>query len=223
MSLSDNSSSRGPWAGANAVAFSASIAFAALVALLHLVRSDLAPRGHVLSEYALGPTGWIMTLAFLALAASFVALLFALKPHLAGWCGRVGMVALAVAAVGATLGGLFVMDPVGTPMDQASTSAQLHNLGFMLGGPGTLLAATFVNWTLSRNATWRDSRRMLGGTASFVWLSMIAFFIAVSMLMSNPADGDKWIGIWNRLLVLSWVMWVALLARRSMVQRRHAS
>lgn len=214
MFLSITSPTRSPIAGSGAVALSSSIAFVALVALLHLIRSDLAPRGHVLSEYALGPTGWIMTLAFLALAASFVALLFALKPQLAGWRGVVGMVALAVAAIGATLGGLFAMDPVGTPMDQASTSAQLHNLGFMLGGPGTLLAITFVNWALARSPAWNGSRGMLAATAAFAWAAMVVFFIAVSMLMGDPQGGDMLIGVWNRVLVASWVVWVVALALR---------
>lgn len=215
MPLSITSPTRSRIVGSGALALLSSITFVVLVALLHLIRTDLAPRGHVLSEYALGPTGWIMTLAFLALAASFVALLIALKPYLSGWRGVVGIVALAVAAVGATLGGAFPMDPVGTPMDQASTSAQLHNLGFMLGGPGTLLAITFINWVLLRSPSWQGSRATLAATAAFAWLAMIVFFVAVSMLMGNPQGGDMFIGVWNRLLVVSWVVWVVVLALHS--------
>jgi hypothetical protein len=215
MSLSITSPTRGPLVGCSAAALWSSVAFVAGVALLHLIRADLAPRGHVLSEYALGPTGWIMTLAFLALAASFVALLLALKPHLSGWRGRVGMASLAVAAIGATLGGLFTMDPLGTPMDQASTSAKLHNLGFMLGGPGSLLAITFINWALARSPSWAASRAVLVATAAFAWAAMVAFFIAVSILMGNPEGGDRFIGVWNRLLVVSWVVWVVALALHS--------
>lgn len=212
MSLSLTSATRGPLVGPGAAALSSIIAFVALVVLLHLVRADLDPRAHVLSEYALGPTGWIMTLAFLALAASFVTLLLALKPHLTGWPSAVGTVTLGIAAIGATLGGVFPMDPVGTPMDQASTSAKLHNLGFMLGGPGTLLAITFINWALARAPSWKGSRAVLTATAVFAWVAMVVFFIAVSMLMGNRQGGDMFIGIWNRLLVVSWVVWAMALA-----------
>lgn len=199
---------------AGTVALSLGIGFVGLVAVLHVVRSDLVPRAHVLSEYALGSAGWIMALAFFALAGSFVALLLASRRSLTGWRGVVGQIALAVAAIGAAMGGLFPMDPVGTPPEQASVTAQLHNLAFMLGGPGTLLAITFVNWCLARHPSWHAERRLLAGTAAFAWLAMVVFAVAVSMLMSNPQGGDMAIGIWNRLLVLSWVVWVALLARR---------
>jgi hypothetical protein len=213
MPLTLASPTRATTARSSAVALAASIMFVALVALLHMLRADLAPRAHVLSEYALGPTGWAMTLAFLALAASFAALIFVVRPHVAGWRGVIGLVALGVAAVGATLGGLFAMDPVGTPPDLASTSARLHNLGFMLGGPGALFAITFVNWALARSPTWSGSRRMLVGTTILAWAAMIVFAVAVSMLMSNPQGGDMLIGLWNRLLVLSWIVWVIALAK----------
>lgn len=198
------------------LALALAIAFVVLVAALHGVRADLAPRAHVLSEYALGPTGWLMALAFFALAGSFAALLVALWRSLPGWRGAVGRMALAIAALGAAMGGLFPMDAIGTPPEQASTTAQLHNLAFMLGGPGTLAAITFVNWALARQPAWRSSRRMLLITGALAWLAMVAFFVAVSMLMGDPQGGDRAIGVWNRLLVLSWAVWVVCLARGAM-------
>lgn len=125
------------------LALTFAITFVVLIAALHAVRPDLTLRAHVLSEYALGPTGWLMALAFFALSASLAALLVALWQRLSGWHGVVGRIALAMAALGAAMGGLFPMDPIGTPPEQASTTAQLHNLAFMLGGPGTLAAITF--------------------------------------------------------------------------------
>ena len=184
------------------------IAFVVLVAVLHGVHADLVPRAHVLSEYALGPTGWLMALAFFALAASFSALLVALWTSLPGWRGALGRTTLAIAAIGAAMGGLFPMDPIGTPPDQASTSAQLHNVAFMLGGPGMLAAITFVNWALGRQPAWRGARRMLLITGALACLAMVALFVAVSMLMGDPQGGDRAIGLLNRLLVVSWVVWV---------------
>jgi hypothetical protein len=206
---------RAPTAASLALTFA--IAFVVLVAVLHAVRRDVVPRAHVLSEYALGPTGWLMALAFFALAASFAALLAALWTSLPGWRGAVGRTALTIAALGAAMGGLFPMDPIGTPPEQASASAQLHNLAFMLGGPGTLAAITFVNWALARQPAWHGATRMLLITGALAWLAMVAFSVAVSMLMGDPQGGDRAIGVWNRLLVLSWVVWVACL---STFQRR---
>jgi hypothetical protein len=194
------------------IALALVIGFVGLVAVLHGVRADLVPHAHVLSEYALGPAGWLMTLAFFALAASFAALLVALWTSLRGWHGVLGRAALVIAAVGAAMGGLFPMDPIGTPPEQVSASAQLHNLAFMLGGPGTLAAITFVNLTLARQPAWRDARRMLLITSALAWLAMVTFFVAVSMLMGDPQGGDRAIGVCNRLLVLSWAVWVICLS-----------
>jgi MFS family permease len=199
------------------LALALAIAFVGLVAVLHAVRADLVPRAHVLSEYALGPAGWLMALAFFALAASFAALLVALWTSLPGWRGVLGRAALVIAALGAAMGGLFPMDPIGTPPEQASVSAQLHNLAFMLGGPGALAAITFVNSSLARQPAWRGARRMLLITSALAWLAMVVFSVAVSMLMGDPQGGDRAIGVWNRLLVLSWVVWVICL---SMNKRR---
>lgn len=44
------------------------------VALLHVVRTDLAPLPRRLSEYATGPYGWLMTLAFIALGCGLIAM-----------------------------------------------------------------------------------------------------------------------------------------------------
>lgn len=170
-------------------------------------------RAHVLSEYALGPSGWLMALAFFALSGSFAALLVALWPSLSGWRGAVGRIALTIAALGAAMGGLFPMDAVGTAPERFSTTGYLHNLAFMLGGPGTLVAITFVNWALARQPAWRDAGRMLLITGALAWVAMVVFAIAVSMLMGDPQGGDRAIGVWNRLLVLSWVIWLVCLAR----------
>ena len=99
---------RTPMAAQLALTFG--IAFVVLVAVLHGVHADLVPRAHVLSEYALGPTGWLMALAFFTLAASFSALLVALWTSLPGWRGALGRTTLAIAAIGAAMGGLFPMD-----------------------------------------------------------------------------------------------------------------
>lgn len=48
----------------------------AAVAALHLLRADLDPVGQVMSEYANGPFGVVMTIAFYALALACLALGF---------------------------------------------------------------------------------------------------------------------------------------------------
>lgn len=105
-----------------------------------------------------------------------------------------------LAGVGSTMGGLFPMDPVGTPVDQFSTAAKQHELAFMLGGPSSLLASTFVNLSLA----WRSSRPMLLTSAAPVWLATVAFGVSMDILMSDPAAaGPPPLGWLNRVLVAS--------------------
>ena len=70
------------------------VAAPALVATLHVVSPDLEPRSSRLSQYANGPHGYLMTLAFLAVGIGMVLLAAALhdaaraqaRPR--GVCGR---------------------------------------------------------------------------------------------------------------------------------------
>ena len=55
------------------VAFAATGVFVVLLLLLHVVRSELDPSWHFISEYEIGKHGWIMQAAFLVLALGNVA------------------------------------------------------------------------------------------------------------------------------------------------------
>ncbi len=48
--------------------------FLVLLAALHLLKPEYGPSWRMISEYAIGQNGWIMTLAFIALAVSYASL-----------------------------------------------------------------------------------------------------------------------------------------------------
>jgi hypothetical protein len=197
------------------LAMLAAIVFVAVLVVLHVVRADMEPGWHMISEYAEGRTVWLMGLAFLALATSFVALAAAFLPTARGVLGSFAIIMLVIAGVGAALGGLFPMDPAGTPPDQFSTAGKMHGVGFMLGVPGTLLGVTLLSIFLWRQAEWHSAHAMLGTTAAAVWITMIVFGAKMATLMGRGATGpDFAIGWHNRALVLSWAVWVFLVALR---------
>jgi Protein of unknown function (DUF998) len=131
--------------------------FIGLVLVLHVVRADLEPSWHMVSEYSVGPGGWLMQLAFLALASSFLSLMLALRLHTPGALGISGRVFLGIAGVGATFGGLFNTDPPGTAPEHISTTGMLHGFAFMLGVPGVLVAVTLLTVALWRSPDWRSA------------------------------------------------------------------
>jgi hypothetical protein len=51
-----------------------------LIALI-FIRPDLDPSWHTISEWAIGPYGWIMSLAFFVSAVSYGSLFIAIKSH----------------------------------------------------------------------------------------------------------------------------------------------
>lgn len=197
------------------VAMVAALAFVALLLILHMVRADLDPGRHMISEYAVGRSGWIMAWAFFALAASFIALALAFLPSTQGALGTLALVLLLIAGAGAAIGGLFPMDPAGTPPERFSFSGKMHGVGFMLGVPGTLLAVSLLSIYLWRDADWQSARAMLATTAGAVWITMIVFGVSMAALMSRGTTGSAFaIGWQNRALVLSWAAWVFLVAWR---------
>lgn len=194
------------------VALSMAVVFVLLVSLLHVVRADLDPSWHMISEYAVGSAGWVMTCAFFALACAFFALTLALLPLRPG---VTGLVFLSIAGIGAAMGGLFSMDPVGTLPAQASRSGMLHGVSFMLGVPGTLLGVSFINAHLWREPTWRSARGLLLATAGLVWSTMIAFAASMAIWIGRGAVGPRFpVGWQNRALVLAWALWVVALSWR---------
>ena len=181
--------------------------FVACVLVLHGLQPELDPSTSMLSQYALGRGAALMAVAFLALSATYLALLVGLHAELRGIWGRLGQAMLLLAAVGSAMGGLFPMDPVATPPEQYSLSGKLHGVAFMLGGPGALLSATFVNIALARLPGWRPAKRGLVITAAVVWIVYVAFTVVIVQLMGGSEAASHWAGLLNRALVLSWLAW----------------
>ena len=64
--------------------------FRLLLGTVHAVEPSIAPTWRFISEYQLGPYGWVMRLAFLALFVSAACLLLALSSqahHVVGFLG----------------------------------------------------------------------------------------------------------------------------------------
>jgi Protein of unknown function (DUF998) len=187
--------------------------FIGLVLVLHVVRADLEPGWHMVSEYSVGPGGWLMRLAFFALASSFLSLMLALEVHTPGALGITGRVFLGIAGVGAAFGGLFNTDPPGTAPELISTTGKLHGFAFMLGVPGVLVAVTLLTIALWRSPDWRSQRSLMLASAAFVWGTMLVFGMAMASAIAHRAAGPEFaVGWQNRALVLAWAFWVAALA-----------
>ncbi len=207
------------------LSFAGAAMFVVLLAVLHLIKPELDPSWHFVSEYAIGDNGWMMVLAFLSLALSYVALFMALRRQVRTLAGRIGLALLLASAVGLTMGGVFVTDPISANHDARTVSGKLHSVG---GTIGIVIpfAAALISWSLSRNRAWALAREPLLWSAGLAVLGFLLSVVSLGVLLSQ-SDGsfgpDVLVGWPNRLEILAYtawpmvVAWCALRLRKGMI------
>jgi len=185
-----------------------------LIALIFL-RPDLAPSRHTISEWAIGPYGWIMSGAFLISAMSYAALFVMLKPQLHGSLGRIGLGIFLMCVIGATGLGICTTDPM--PLHSPlSTTGTLH----VIFGTSQLVllpfAALLINLSLARNnETWAPARRILLWTAGLPLFGFLSFAVysAIFVFPLGPSAYGPGVNIgWPpRFAFLTYMLWVVIL------------
>src|SRR6186997_2653448 len=94
------------------LSIAAIVTYQTLLFALIFIRPDLDPYWHTISEWAIGPHGWLMVLAFLCSAFSYGSLFIAISPDISGVLGKIGHLILFVCFVGTVMVGVFVTDPM---------------------------------------------------------------------------------------------------------------
>lgn len=185
-----------------------------LLALLHVIRRDLNPEWHVLSEYAVGHYGWVMALYFFSVAGSCAALLVALVGYRINSAGaRIGLVFLSGAAVGLTMAGLFPMDPITVSPDKATFSGTMHEVAGAIGVPCEVAAALVLSFVLRRSTLWTRVRVPMFTAAHLTWIFTVLLFVSLAFLMQRHAFEGPWmIGLANRLFMVAFACWIAIAA-----------
>jgi hypothetical protein len=206
------------------VAAAAAATFVVLLVALHLINPDLDPSWRVVSEYAIGDYGWMMTLAFLVLALSCVALFVAIRAQARSVGGRVGLGILLIAASGLIIAAAFPTDPITASKDALTTDGRLHALGTALGVTFPV-AAALISRSLARRSGARPSaRRSLLWAAGLTWIGFLAFALSVAIML--PQNDGRFgssvlIGWPNRFMMLTFSVWLLIVARGvSQVMRR---
>ncbi|HSK96888.1 MAG TPA: DUF998 domain-containing protein [Euzebyales bacterium] len=173
------------------------------VAVLHLLRPDLDPARHVLSEYANGGHGVIMTAVFYATGVACAALGWRLRSAL-DWSGITGAVPalLMLAGVALIVSGVF---EVGLPDEPESLAETIHS-GASISAFVLLIAAMLLfALACTRDPRWRSFRPIA---------TALAVTAAAAGVLSPLADGTAWTGVAQRLLGGAVLLWLLLTARR---------
>lgn len=186
-----------PTAPLRAVSMALLIAGFACVVVLHVVRRDLDPADHRLSEYAIGRFGSVMTVAFISIGLGLLTLGWALSRTgtPSGW-SRPVPAAVGVAGAGMVVSGLYRTDP----NRSGAAADSIHSVASAVATL-TLIAAA-VAWSVVRHGTLRAPRPDLstGLAGAAVVLGALSPFLHRSALT----------GVSQRLLWLSLLAWSAV-------------
>jgi hypothetical membrane protein len=186
-------------------------AFGAVV-VLHIVRTDLDPVSHVLSEYANGGHGVIMTAVFYGTGLASVALGWRLRSAL-DWHGATvaAPALLLLAGVSLIAGGVF---EVGLPEAPESMAEAIHSYASIGAFVLLVTAMLLLAWACTYDARWRTYRPVA---------TVLAATAAIAAAISPLADRTPWPGVAQRTLggtVLLWTLLTALRVRANAFRPR---
>ena len=191
------------------------VTYQLLLLVLIRLRPDLDPSWHTISEWAIGPHGWIMSGAFMLSAFSYAALFVMLKSHLRNTLGRIGLGILLVCVAGAAGVGIFTTDPA--PFHYPlSTTGRLH---IVFGTSQLVLlpfAALLINLVLRKDRAWANAQRALFWTAGLPLLGFLGFAVYTALFVV-PLGPDAYgpgvnIGWPPRFAFFTYMLWVVVLA-----------
>lgn len=195
------------------VAFASSAVCLVLLAALHVIKPELDPSWRLVSEYAIGTHGWVMTLCFLAQSLGCAALFIAIRSQVRGWVGYLGLFLLLTAALAPAMAAVFPSDPITISPAEVSATGHMHVLSAMIGIPSLPIAAMLISFHLARQPAWSSKR------GPILWSAVAALFAFVLMVAQRrvqlPQRGtfgpEVLIGWPNRFLILTYCGWVMTL------------
>lgn len=197
------------------LAIASIVAYQLLLVVLIVLRPDLDPSWHTISEWAIGPHGWMMSGAFLISAVSYATLFAMLRSQLRGTMGRIGLGILLICVTGAIGVGLFRTDPM--PFHgPLSLSGTLH----VICGTSQLVllpfAALLINLSLARtNSTWAGSRGVLLWTACLPLFGFLSFAVYTGIWVApmgpNAYGPGVNIGWPPRFAFFTYMLWIVVL------------
>lgn len=197
------------------VAYRSGVAFLVLLGALHFLESEFDPRWRLISEYEVGPYGWLMRLAFFLWGTGFLSLAVALgqsrsmatNPRVRAW-----LATLALAVFGA---GIFVTQPI-TDVVRGRVD-QLHAVCGALMIFTFPAAASFVARGLPQDLALTTQHHRIGWATVLVWLGFITFFasmiIHLEQIRTRAFDASVAIGIPNRIMVVTYTVWLLVVAQ----------
>jgi len=183
-------------------------AFLLSLAALHFLRPDVNPVLEPMSNYAVGPYGFLLTAADIGSGLAALSLMFGLYLGIAPR-GRsyVGLFFLGVYGISALLAGFFPIDVGG----EATTVGTIHNIVGNIAFFVFPIAAILLSLGMGKDERWRSFRR----TALAV-----SFAAVLTVILTIVGSNIGLFGLTQRLANFTVLLWILLvgLRRRSVAQ-----
>lgn len=204
------------------LSIAATVAVLLLLVSLHVLSPEFDPSWRMVSEYALGHYGWVLSLMFLAWGISSWALAVALWSQVKTKAGKVGLWFLVIAGIGEALASVFDI-----------THDTGHSIAGVLGVGGFPIAALLLSVSLGHLHEWHSTKKLLLWIANLSWISVVLLgatlvLMTVQFIHANggqlpqhaptqlPAGVLGLDGWADRLIVLSNCLWVCVAAWQTM-------
>jgi hypothetical protein len=187
--------------GASLVAIVLAIVCFGAVMLLHVVRGEIDPIRRVMSEYANGSHGRVMTVVFYAFGVASLALAFRLRRGIE----RHGITRpipwlLAAAGVGLIASGVFEVE---RPLVPDTIEEAIHGEASVAAFVSLIIAMLLVALACRRDPRWW----------TFRWPAAVLAIVAAVCAMATPLSaGTGWSGAVQRLMSITVLFWFALTA-----------
>jgi len=181
--------------------------FSVALVALHFVRPDYTPVDHMISDYAVGRAGWLMTTAFVALGLGCLSLslgLWRMGPRRVS--ATIGRLLLIVACLGLMVTATFPTD-LETARD--TLHGTIHTVSFLVNIVSISIAALTLSLSFGAEPRWKSVRL----PSLLIVVALLAAFVVQYLTLHRGAP----YGYTNRafvLVVLSWLFFVAFCLRQ---------
>jgi hypothetical protein len=194
------------------IAIIASAGVLLFLASLHILSPEFDPSWRMVSEYANGDYGSVLSAMFMAWAVSSWALAYALRSQVS----KAGLGFLIAAGLGEAMAAFF------------DINHSLHGLSALIGIGSLPVAALIISRQPGKVQPWSDSKRTLLWSAHLTWISVVLMAITFGILIATftssgaemtaeppttlPEGVIALVGWANRFLILVYSAWVMLVA-----------
>lgn len=180
------------------IAIIGSMFFLVIVMVLHILRPDNDPITTFISYYAVGPYGFLMTAAFIALGVSALALAACLARAVAPsrWLWG-GVFLLSVYAIGTCILGVFTTDPI-SDNSLPTTTGTIHGMAILPTYLSIIIAALLLPQAYKHDERWR----------MFYRTAVVLGFVVLSSVVALGVAGEQWGGLGQRILITTHLVWL---------------